>query len=117
MSRVRKPSYGRCLDDFKPGDVYVHPRNVTINHLADIDIRFPEPCYAETPSPRRAQVLKRTSRADRGVVESGLCFRIKTPDSSVVSIAKRWSGQAASPDDRVRLGRGPFPELTPRPLR
>lgn len=31
MSGVRKPSYGRCLEDFKVGDVYAHPWDVTVD--------------------------------------------------------------------------------------
>lgn len=31
MSGVTQPSYGRCLDDFSPGDVYAHPWDVTID--------------------------------------------------------------------------------------
>lgn len=30
LSRVRKPAYGRALEDFAVGDVYVHPRGLTI---------------------------------------------------------------------------------------
>lgn len=29
LDRVRKPSYGRYLDDFEPGEVFMHPRGYT----------------------------------------------------------------------------------------
>jgi 2-methylfumaryl-CoA hydratase len=29
--RVRHPSYGRYLEDFRPGDVFVHPRGITLH--------------------------------------------------------------------------------------
>ncbi len=128
MSRILKPSYGRRLDDFKPGNVYEHPWDVTVDegmtaffaasfqdamptfasrtyaqalgfrdrpvhpllllnlglsfsvhdvseqaiaHLAYIDVRFPEPCYAGDTVTASSQVLsqKPTSKGDRGVVE------------------------------------------------
>jgi 2-methylfumaryl-CoA hydratase len=31
MTGVSKPSYGRCLEDFQPGDVYAHPWDVTVD--------------------------------------------------------------------------------------
>ncbi len=30
-SRVRRPDYGRSLDDFQEGDVYLHPRGLTVD--------------------------------------------------------------------------------------
>jgi 2-methylfumaryl-CoA hydratase len=128
MSGVRKPQYGRRLDDFKPGDVYVHPWDVSVDegmmaffaasfqdatptyasrsyarnlglgdrpvhpllllnlglsfsvhdvseqaiaHLAYIDVRFPEPCFAGDTLTASSKVLsvKPSSKGDRGVVE------------------------------------------------
>jgi 2-methylfumaryl-CoA hydratase len=125
---VRQPSYGRRLDDFKPGDVYAHPWDVTVDeglmaffaasfqdatpvfasrtyaralgfrdrpvhpllllnlalsfsvhdvseqaiaHLAYVDARFPEACYAGDTLTASSRVLsvKPTSKGDRGVVE------------------------------------------------
>ena len=31
MTQLHKPEYGRRLDDFKPGDVYAHPWDVTVD--------------------------------------------------------------------------------------
>lgn len=31
LERVRRPSYGRTLEEFREGDVYVHPRGLTIH--------------------------------------------------------------------------------------
>jgi len=128
MSGIRKPQYGRRLDDFKQGDVYVHPWDVTVDdgmmalfaasfqdatptyasrtyaralgladrpvspllllnlglsfsvhdvseqaiaHLAYIDVRFPEACYAGDTVTASSKVLnvKPSSKGDRGVVE------------------------------------------------
>ncbi|MEB2311631.1 MAG: MaoC family dehydratase [Sorangiineae bacterium] len=129
MSRAfSRPSYGRKLGDFTPGDVYAHPWDVTVDdgmialfssafqdatpvfasrayaravgfhdrpvhpllllnlglsfsvhdvseqaiaHLAYIDVRFPEPCYAGDSVTASSRVLdvKPSSKGDRGVVE------------------------------------------------
>ncbi len=127
MSGARSPRYGRRLDDFKPGDVYAHPWDVTVDdgliaffaasfqdasppyasrayakalgfrdrpvhpllvlnlglsfsvhdvseqaiaHLAYIDVRFPEPCFAGDTVTATSKVLgvKPSSKGDRGVV-------------------------------------------------
>lgn len=31
LERVKRPSYGRALDEFREGDVYVHPRGLTLS--------------------------------------------------------------------------------------
>lgn len=128
MTTLHRPSYGRRLDDFTPGDVYAHPWDVTIDdgmsalfaasfqdatpvfasrtyaralgfrerpvhpflllnlglsfsvhdvseqaiaHLAYLDVRFPEACYAGDTVTASSRVLgvKPTSKGDRGVVE------------------------------------------------
>lgn len=127
MTGASKPQYGRRLDDFQPGDVYVHPWDVTVDdgmtaffaasfqdatptyasrtyaralgfrdrpvhpflllnlglsfsvhdvseqaiaHLAYIDVRFPEACYAGDTLSASSKVLsvKPASKGDRGVV-------------------------------------------------
>ena len=30
LARARRPSYGRTLDEFREGDVYVHPRGSSL---------------------------------------------------------------------------------------
>lgn len=37
LSQVRKPSYGRSLEDFNKGDVFVHPRGLTISEAFAIE--------------------------------------------------------------------------------
>ncbi|HMR08701.1 MAG TPA: MaoC family dehydratase, partial [Polyangiaceae bacterium] len=128
MSGVRTNAYGRMLGDFKVGDVYQHPWEVTVDdgmtalfaasfqdampifasreyakqlgfrdrpvhpfvllnlglsfsvhdvseqaiaHLAYIDVRFPEACYAGDTLHASSSVLsaKPSSKGDRGVVE------------------------------------------------
>lgn len=124
---ILAPRYGRLLDDFTPGDVTVHPSEVTLDdgvlalffasfpcavatytsrlraralgfedrpmhpllllnlglsfsvedvseravaHLAYIDVRFPEPCYAGDTVRAASRVLgvKPVSKGDKGVV-------------------------------------------------
>lgn len=128
MTGVRRPAYGRKLDDFRVGQVYAHPWDVTVDegmaalfaasfqdatptfasrayarelgfrdrpihpllllnlglsfsvhdvseqaiaHLAYIDVRFPEACYAGDTVTAHSTVLaaKPSSKGDRGVVE------------------------------------------------
>ena len=128
MSGILEPRYGRQLDDFQTGAVYVHPWEVTVDegmvalfaaafqdatptyasrayaralgladrpvhpllllnlglsfsvhdvseqaiaHLAYIDVRFPEACYAGDTLTASSKVLgvKPSSKGDRGVVE------------------------------------------------
>ncbi|MBK7586617.1 MAG: MaoC family dehydratase [Myxococcales bacterium] len=128
MTTLRKPEYGRRLDDFEVGDVYEHPWDVTVDdgmvalfaaafqdatptyasraraealgfagrpvhpclllnlglsfsvhdvseqaiaHLAYIDVRFPEACYAGDTLTASSRVLgkKPTTKGDRGVIE------------------------------------------------
>ena len=50
MTGVNKPSYGRCLEDFRPGEVYAHPWDVTVDEgmLAVFQASFQDatPTYA-----------------------------------------------------------------------
>jgi 2-methylfumaryl-CoA hydratase len=124
---IHEPRYGRLLDDFVPGDVYVHPWEVTVDegmlalfagsfqdalptyasrvaarelglrdrpvhplflldlalslsvhdvseraiaHLAYVDVRFPDACYAGDTLTARSRVVgvKPVSSGDKGVV-------------------------------------------------
>lgn len=37
MSQIKKPSYGRVLEDFEEGEVFVHPRGLTISKSLALD--------------------------------------------------------------------------------
>lgn len=37
LQQIKKPSYGRVLEDFEPGEVFVHPRGLTITEAFAIE--------------------------------------------------------------------------------
>jgi len=88
MSRIKEPTYGRLLDDFRVGDVYNHPWEVTIDDgmLAMFAGSFldPNPLYS---SRRFARDLGFRDRAVHPLVLLNLALSFTVHDVSEQAIA------------------------------
>ncbi len=172
---IHTPRYGRCLDDFRPGELYAHPWEVTLDdgllahfaasfqdatplyfsrpaaralgfsdrpvspavllnlglsfsvhdvseqaiaHLAYLDVRFPEACYAGDTVRAMTEVLgvKPASKGDRGVVHVRT-FLVTDGGRVVCRFDRKALIRGGAVEDRPRDACPPLTALPVAPMR